>query len=431
MLACAAGLLTGVPLAAARVDNSLFRGSKGAAATPKGARAGAIGGPCDVSAHCWGADARDFDGQNGAHIVYTCPSYGSAYTGTGVWGTDVYTDNSSVCTAAVHAGKITPTSGGIVTIEIRPGQIFYKGSNRNGITSGDAGSRTNSFVVVDATPGNPPSAGVGLYGWDAPATDFRTSIGARFTYTCPANGKPRLVLGTDIYEDESFVCTAAVHAGRITRAKGGSVTIEMRPGQNSYTGSTRNGITSETYRYGDASFVIVGASGSTGSPPTGSVTGTVLVNGAPFTVGTIPYGSNVDVTNGTLDMSTEAGDLTVFGGGGLTSKFQLLRASAKKLPLVELRLIGGNFSACGSRMLAGQEKKRKPIRHLWGKGKGHFRTKGRFSSASVRGTTWLTEDRCDGTLTLVRQGVVSVYDQVKKKTITVLAGRSYLAKPKK
>ena len=155
------------------------------------------------------------------------------------------------------------------------------------------------------------------------------------------------------------------------------------------------------------------------------------MNGAPFTGDTIPYGSKVDVTNGTLDMSTEAGHLTVFGGGGLTAKFQLVRASTKKLPLVELRLIGGNFSACGSRMLAGQEKKRKPIRHLWGKGKGHFRTKGRFSSASVRGTTWLTEDRCDGTLTLVRQGVVSVYDQVKKKTITVRAGRSYLAKPKK
>ena len=31
----------------------------------------------------------------------------------------------------------------------------------------------------------------------------------------------------------------------------------------------------------------------------------------------------------------------------------------------------------------------------------------------------------------VRQGVVSVYDHVMKKTITVHAGRSYLAKPKK
>ena len=168
-----------------------------------------------------------------------------------------------------------------------------------------------------------------------------------------------------------------------------------------------------------------------GTPPTGSATGTVLVNGAPFTVGPIPYGSNVDVTNGTLDMSTEAGHLTVFGGAGLTSKFQLVRANAKKLPLVELRLIGGNFSSCGSRALARQETTGKPIRRLWGKGKGRFRTKGRFSTVSVRGTTWLTEDRCDGTLTFVRQGVVSVYDQVKKKTITVRAGRRYLAKPKK
>jgi sugar lactone lactonase YvrE len=41
--------------------------------------------------------------------------------------------------------------------------------------------------------------------------------------------------------------------------------------------------------------------------PTGSATGTVLVNGAPFTGGTIPDRSKVDVTNGTLDLSTETG----------------------------------------------------------------------------------------------------------------------------
>ena len=82
-------------------------------------------------------------------------------------------------------------------------------------------------------------------------------------------------------------------------------------------------------------------------------------------------------------------------------------------------------------MLAAGAKQRKPIRRLWGKGKGHFRTQGRFSSASVSGTTWLTEDRCEGTRTFVSAGVVSVYDRVKKQTVTVRAGQSYLARPKK
>jgi hypothetical protein len=432
LLVCAAGLLAGAPLAAARIGSS---------STPLSARALPIGGPCDISTHCWAADARDFDGQNDARIVYICPSYGSAYAGIfGVWGTDVYSDNSSVCTAAVHAGKIAPTSGGIVTIEIRPGQIFYKGSTRNGITSGDAGSRVNSFVVVDASPGNPPSAGIGLDGWSARATDFRTLIGARFTYTCPANGTPRTVLGTGVYEDDSFVCTAAVHAGRITLAKGGNVTIEMRPGQDSYKGSMRNGISSESFRSGDGSFVVVGAGGAAPTP-TGTASGTVLVNGQPFTGGTIPYGSTVDVTSGTLTMKTDVGTLAVYSDGVNPAHAVLKRTSErvgkKKQPLVQLALTGGDFTACTPRKTSarapgsGQKPKPKPVRSLWGKGKGHFRTKGRYSSATVRGTEWLTTDRCDGTLTTVKQGVVSVYDYAKKKKITVGAGRSYLAQPRK
>jgi hypothetical protein len=46
----------------------------------------------------------------------------------------------------------------------------------------------------------------------------------------------------------------------------------------------------------------------------------------------------------------------------------------------------------------------------------------------VRGTTWLTDDQCTATLTRVTAGSVSVRDLVKKTTVLVRAGRSYLAK---
>lgn len=266
--------------------------------------------------------------------------------------------------------------------------------------------------------------------WNATAAEFRGRDGSRFVYTCPADGEAGSIWGTDVYTDDSSVCTAGVHVGLITLAGGGNVTIEMRPGQDSYTASTRNGITSLPYPAWYGSYVVVGA-GSGSGPPSGSATGTVLVNGQPFTGGTVAYGSDVDVTKGKLDMSTEAGSLSVYGGAGVTSKFKLVRATAKKQTVVELRLIGGDFSSCGKRVLAAGAKPKKPIRRLWGKGKGRFRSKGRFSTASVRGTTWLTEDRCEGTLTSVTSGVVSVFDSVRKKTIMVRAGRSYLARPKK
>jgi hypothetical protein len=40
-------------------------------------------------------------------------------------------------------------------------------------------------------------------------------------------------------------------------------------------------------------------------------------------------------------------------------------------------------------------------------------------------------DRCDGTLTRVVRGVVSVRDTVRGKTVTVRAGKQYLARKSK
>ena len=78
----------------------------------------------------------------------------------------------------------------------------------------------------------------------------------------------------------------------------------------------------------------------------------------------------------------------------------------------------------------GERGARKPKkRRLWGDGKGKFRTKGSYSSATVRGTKWLVSDSCAGTLTRVVRGVVSVRDIPKRKTVRVRAGKRYLARP--
>ena len=47
----------------------------------------------------------------------------------------------------------------------------------------------------------------------------------------------------------------------------------------------------------------------------------------------------------------------------------------------------------------------------------------------MRGTVWRTDDRCDGTLTQVQEGSVTVRDLGRKKDIVVRAGKSYLAEP--
>jgi hypothetical protein len=85
----------------------------------------------------------------------------------------------------------------------------------------------------------------------------------------------------------------------------------------------------------------------------------------------------------------------------------------------------------GASAAAAKKKKRgakSVLGGLWGSGKGKFRTSGKYSSATVRGTIWLVEDRCDGTLTKVTRGTVRVRDLRRKKTVSVKAGHSYLAR---
>jgi len=97
-------------------------------------------------AEAWAATAAQHRGLDGQRFEYDCPAGGMLRF---VWGTDVYTDDSSVCTAGVHVGVITLEEGGTVTIEIRPGQEAYEATERNGVTTLDYGPWGGSFVVID------------------------------------------------------------------------------------------------------------------------------------------------------------------------------------------------------------------------------------------------------------------------------------------
>jgi hypothetical protein len=65
---------------------------------------------------------------------------------------------------------------------------------------------------------------------------------------------------------------------------------------------------------------------------------------------------------------------------------------------------------------------------LLGNGKGNFRTTGKFAAATVRGTVWEVQERCDGTFTRVVKGVVAVQDFKRHRTVVVTAGHTYLAR---
>lgn len=99
--------------------------------------------------------------------------------------------------------------------------------------------------------------------------------------------------------------------------------------------------------------------------------------------------------------------------------------------MTELRLKGSSFTSCKPRKRGKQASaalSKKALRRLRANAKGRFRTRGRYGAATVRGTKWLTADRCDGTLVKVTRGKVAVRDFRRKKTVLVRTGKSYLAK---
>lgn len=88
--------------------------------------------------------------RNGAIGVLPAPADMSVYRGqvgkvlhfevvgsadANVYGTDIYSDDSPLTTAAVHAGVIKAGEKGVVKVTIMPGQASFRGTTRNGVTS--------------------------------------------------------------------------------------------------------------------------------------------------------------------------------------------------------------------------------------------------------------------------------------------------------
>jgi hypothetical protein len=64
------------------------------------------------------------------------------------WGTDVYTGDSSIAVAAVHAGVVKAGASAIVKVESVAPPPDFKGSARHGVTSHDFGRYGSAYRVA-------------------------------------------------------------------------------------------------------------------------------------------------------------------------------------------------------------------------------------------------------------------------------------------
>jgi hypothetical protein len=157
----------------------------------------------------------------------------------------------------------------------------------------------------------------------------------------------------------------------------------------------------------------------------------------------LPLSSRVDANEGRVDVTSarnpadDEQDGTFYEGAFVVAQ--------RESGLTELRL-EGDLSGCraGASKRGGKKSRRGRDRKLWSRTTGRFRTRGRASYATVTTrtrynthiaaasaspqTVWLTQDRCDGTLTRVRVGAVAVFDYGRGENVLVEAGESYLAR---
>ncbi|XP_075040093.1 uncharacterized protein LOC142099985 [Mixophyes fleayi] len=223
-----------------------------------------------------------FCSSDGTHLEpglteVSCPP--GCIAGNGhVWGSDVYTDNSAICKAAIHAGKMT-NEGGSLVVQKTPGLTKYESSKRNEITSHSQEEWPSSFTFkspsVESQNTSPPAANQPPAGNSKPAAksppanitkvEALCSSSAMHLSTpaaevkCPPGCEEETeseVWGSDIYTDDSSLCRAAIHSGALTN-DGGTSFIEKRPGQDSYEASTKNGIESDDCEEWSGSFVFI------------------------------------------------------------------------------------------------------------------------------------------------------------------------------
>jgi hypothetical protein len=189
---------------------------------------------------------------DGAKLSCTCAAGASG----GVYGSSRYTADSSICAAAIHAGKV-PASGGAVNIVVGGACASFTGTSANSVTTTSWSSYDKTFgfdalpaCAVAAAPAAPPASTAGGVA-DCPSfigQSDKSKPGDKMTCVCPANidFSVGAAYGTDRYSHDSPICMSAKHAGKLPQP-GATITVYVAEGCGKFEGTARNDITTRSW----------------------------------------------------------------------------------------------------------------------------------------------------------------------------------------
>jgi hypothetical protein len=269
-------------------------------------------------------------------------------------------------------------------------------------------------TVIDSGPGgatNDPTPSFGFHSTEAGST-FECSIDTGTPDFAPCSGP-----------GDSHT-PAALADGSYTfrvRATDGFANTDPTPAVRSFTIDTAPGGGIPPPRYGEtvnlhlvAGFVLVRLPGAKKFFLLGPDT-------------QIPVGSTVDTKAGRVGLTSASSE----GGPSQSAdfysgRFRVLQPP-KGAPITVVKLVSQPSCAKGKKGDRPASTSRSKGNGLWGSGHGNYRSVGKHGAATVRGTIWFTQNRCDGTFFRVSRGVVSIRDFTLHKTVTIDAGATYLA----
>ena len=207
-------------------------------------------------------DMKSFRGKNGTSYVF----YVTGTKDGRFWGgqNNIYTDDSPLNVAAVHAGLVRPGETKAIKVTVMAGQSNYPSITRNGVTSIKYGSYDGSYKLSAPGSNDYPAAPDNM-------KSFRNLNGKVFTYRVTGKTNGRIWGGqNNIYTDDSDISTAVVHAGILRAGQSGIVTIKVLAGQASYPSISRNGVNSSNYGKYDGSYQLTTYNSSSTSSSTTS-----------------------------------------------------------------------------------------------------------------------------------------------------------------
>jgi len=182
-----------------------------------------------------------------------------ANTADSIWGTDVYTHDSNIAKAAVHAGVILAGETRDIYLRLLEPYAYYNGSSQNGVTSNNYSTSSllyygYEFLTVNPIRISSSNTNLSSYAYE---TNLNKIYIVNITGT--ATG---YIWGDMTYTYDSTIAKAAVHAGFATIGQTLDVYVKYISEQSSFSSVTRNGITSISYGYYPGSYQFISPTSS-------------------------------------------------------------------------------------------------------------------------------------------------------------------------